>query len=628
MPLTTRTITGLCYEADGTTPLAGGTVEARLAKPSYTLAASVSDVPTLTTTTDSTGAWSLDLWCDEDGLTPTSWLVYEPDNPKPFKVNVTAGASITVYALAAAGAVTTPLDTVQTLLDGKEDALGTPDSDGYVLSSTTAGVRSWVAQSGSGSGGGSGDMLASTYDTDGDGKVNAAETADSVPWSGVSSPPTTLAGYGITDAVSSAALATETTNRTNADSTHAALTSGTHGITAAGAALTTAASASAQRTALGLGSAATTDTTAYDAAGAASSAIATHEADTTNVHGIADTAALVLTNDSRLTNSRTPTPHASTHAAAGSDALTLAQSQITNLVSDLAAKATTSALTSHTTNTSNPHNVTAAQAGALATANNLSDLASASTARTNLGLGSAATQASSAFAAATHAASHTNGADQIADATTLASGLMSASDKTKLNGVASGATANTGTVTSVDLSVPGTLYTVSGSPVTTSGTLALALKTQSANTVLAGPTTGAAATPTMRALVAADVPSLDAAKLTSGTIATARLGSGTASSSTYLRGDQTYATPPNTLPPLALYWSANGDIYFVAHEAMTLSTATEAGTGTLTYTKALAASPTSFSGTTLPVTLAAGDVLKVTCASIGTYKAATLPRTA
>jgi len=41
----------------------------------------------------------------------------------------------------------------QTALDGKEDDLGNPAADGYVLSSTTGGVRSWVAQSGGGGGG-------------------------------------------------------------------------------------------------------------------------------------------------------------------------------------------------------------------------------------------------------------------------------------------------------------------------------------------------------------------------------------------------------------------------------------------------------------------------------------------
>jgi hypothetical protein len=63
-----------------------------------------------------------------------------------------------------------------------------------------------------------------------------------------------------------------------------------------------------------------------------------------------------------------------------------------------------------------------------------------------------------------------------------------------------------GSVTSVGLTVPGVLFSVTGSPITGAGTLALSLLTQAANTVLAGPATGIAATPTMRALVAADTP--------------------------------------------------------------------------------------------------------------------------
>lgn len=54
-------------------------------------------------------------------------------------------------------------------------------------------------------------------------------------------------------------------------------------------------------------------------------------------------------------------------------------------------------------------------------------------------------------------------------ATTSADGLMAASDKTKLNGIANGATANTGTVTSVSIRMDGE---VKGT-ITTEGTIDL-----------------------------------------------------------------------------------------------------------------------------------------------------------
>lgn len=67
---------------------------------------------------------------------------------------------------------------------------------------------------------------------------------------------------------------------------------------------------------------------------------------------------------------------------------------------------------------------------------------------------------------------------------------------------------STGTVTSVGLTMDGVVFNsiVSGSPVTTSGTLAPALLTQTKSTVLAGPLSGSAATPTFRALASADLP--------------------------------------------------------------------------------------------------------------------------
>jgi hypothetical protein len=70
----------------------------------------------------------------------------------------------------------------------------------------------------------------------------------------------------------------------------------------------------------------------------------------------------------------------------------------------------------------------------------------------------------------------------------------------------------TGTVTSVSLSLPG-IFSVSGSPVTGSGTLSASLASQTANYVWAGPTTGSDAAPTFRALVAGDIPSLTASKI-------------------------------------------------------------------------------------------------------------------
>ncbi len=51
------------------------------------------------------------------------------------------------------------------------------------------------------------------------------------------------------------------------------------------------------------------------------------------------TGTAVITTDSRLSDARTPLAHAASHGSAGSDPVTLAQSQITNLVSDLSAKA-------------------------------------------------------------------------------------------------------------------------------------------------------------------------------------------------------------------------------------------------------------------------------------------------
>jgi hypothetical protein len=76
--------------------------------------------------------------------------------------------------------------------------------------------------------------------------------------------------------------------------------------------------------------------------------------------------------------------------------------------------------------------------------------------------------------------------------------------------------ATSGTVTSVAFADSSTtpIYAVSGSPVTSTGTLTITLDTQAANSVFAGPATGPAAQPTFRALVASDIPSLSATYVT------------------------------------------------------------------------------------------------------------------
>lgn len=68
-----------------------------------------------------------------------------------------------------------------------------------------------------------------------------------------------------------------------------------------------------------------------------------------------------------------------------------------------------------------------------------------------------------------------------------------------------GYSTTTGTVTSVGLSLP-SIFTVSNSPVTATGTLTGTLATQAAKAVFIGPTSGAAAAPTFRSLAGTDLP--------------------------------------------------------------------------------------------------------------------------
>ena len=97
-----------------------------------------------------------------------------------------------------------------------------------------------------------------------------------------------------------------------------------------------------------------------------------------------------------------------------------------------------------------------------------------------------------------------------------------------------GYTTNTGTVTSVQVQAtsPVTSSTSTAQTSSLNTTIALANNygdtknpygTKTANYVLAGPTTGSAAAPSFRALVAADIPNLSASKITSDTFDAARI---------------------------------------------------------------------------------------------------------
>ncbi|MCX6328328.1 MAG: hypothetical protein NTZ85_02280 [Bacteroidia bacterium] len=73
---------------------------------------------------------------------------------------------------------------------------------------------------------------------------------------------------------------------------------------------------------------------------------------------------------------------------------------------------------------------------------------------------------------------------------------------------------NVGTVTSVGMTLPG-IFTVSGSPVTSIGTLTASLASQTANLIFASPN-GTAGSPVFRTLANTDIPNLDWGKITTG----------------------------------------------------------------------------------------------------------------
>lgn len=114
-----------------------------------------------------------------------------------------------------------------------------------------------------------------------------------------------------------------------------------------------------------------------------------------------------------------------------------------------------------------------------------------------------------------------------------------------------------GSVTSVGLSLPAA-FTVSGSPVTTTGTLTAIWANENANLFLAGPSSGSAAAPTFRGIAAADLPlattgAFGAVKpdgstitISGGVISASGSGSGTVTSIGPANGSLTFSPNPIT----------------------------------------------------------------------------------
>lgn len=150
-----------------------------------------------------------------------------------------------------------------------------------------------------------------------------------------------------------------------------------------------------------------------------------------------------------------------------------------------------------------------------------------------------------------------------------------------------------GSVTSVGLSDTSAapIYTVTGSPVTASGTIDIALNTQAANTVFAGPTTGADAEPEFRSIVASDIPTLNqdttgTASNVTGTVAVPNGGTGQTSLNAHavILGNGTSAvsstSPVSPFYPLV----SNGPSTDPSFQVLTIA---GGGTGDITQNGAL-----------------------------------------
>ena len=160
-------------------------------------------------------------------------------------------------------------------------------------------------------------------------------------------------------------------------------------------------------------------------------------------------------------------------------------------------------------------------------------------------------------------------------------------------------TSATGTVTSVGMTVP-TGFSVSPSSITSSGTFAVSFGgSVTKNYVLASPSSAAGA-PSWRALVAADIPSLDASKITSGTfdaeripnLSASKITSGTLDAARIPDLSGTYATDAR-MDTIEGYFDSSGH----AKTALKLSTVSKTLWGNTYWTSGGVPTSVGVSGT-------------------------------
>lgn len=135
-----------------------------------------------------------------------------------------------------------------------------------------------------------------------------------------------------------------------------------------------------------------------------------------------------------------------------------------------------------------------------------------------------------------------------------------------------------GGVSSVALTGITNFISVSGSPITSSGTLALGLTSQVKNTVLVGPATGANAAPTFRALVAADLPTGNLTESTSAVLTISGGGSSVIGAGTTIQVAQASGSVSGYLS------STDWTTFNNKQAAITTLSVANGGTGNTTFT--------------------------------------------